>query len=60
MRWVANYLEALADPQHDEHENMVAWRGPFDPEASSLKRINASLHKAYYRPPALKKSAPED
>ncbi len=27
------YLEALADPNHEEHEDWVQWCGSFDPEA---------------------------
>ena len=27
------YLEAMADPEHEEHESWMEWRGPFDPEA---------------------------
>lgn len=28
----ADYLEAIAYPEHEEHENMVSWRGSgFDP-----------------------------
>jgi len=26
------YLEAMADPEHEEHESFTRWRGPFDPE----------------------------
>jgi hypothetical protein len=26
------YLVVLADPEHEEHTNMLRWRGPFDPE----------------------------
>jgi hypothetical protein len=26
------YLEAMADPQHEQHESFMEWRGPFDPE----------------------------
>ncbi len=26
------YLEAMADPKHEEHADFMAWRGPFDPE----------------------------
>lgn len=31
-------LETFADPEHEEHENILAWRGPFDTEAFSLDR----------------------
>jgi hypothetical protein len=48
----ANYLEALADLNHDEHENMLAWRGPFDSEAFSVDSVNASLKRSFYRRPA--------
>jgi hypothetical protein len=27
------YLEAMADPDHERHDEFVGWRGPFDPEA---------------------------
>jgi hypothetical protein len=30
------YLEALADPQHEAHEDMLQWRGPFDPAAFGI------------------------
>jgi hypothetical protein len=30
----ANFLDAISDPAHDEHESMLEWVGhPFDPEA---------------------------
>jgi hypothetical protein len=48
-RGYARYLEALADPEHQEHETMLQWRGPFDAEAFSLKRINASLKRTFHR-----------
>ncbi len=51
-----DYLEALADPQHDEHENLLAWRGPFDPEAFSIDAINASLKRAFQRRAAQRKA----
>jgi hypothetical protein len=38
------YLEALQDPSHPEHEQMVEWRGPsFDPERFDLAKINRRL-----------------
>lgn len=58
------YLEAMADPEHEEHENMIAWRGPFDPEAFSLIMINQQLQKKFHRarmrivPPTPVKSHP--
>jgi len=42
-----NYLEALADPEHKEHENVLRWRGPFDPEAFSLTAVNQQLQKKF-------------
>ncbi len=27
------YLEAMADPEHERHEEYMGWRGPFNPEA---------------------------
>ncbi len=41
------YLEAMADPEHEEHENMLQWRGPRDPEAFSLTGVNQQLQKKF-------------
>src|SRR5437762_5737393 len=41
----ADYLEAMADPGHEEHENMLQWGGPFDPEAFSLTAVNQQLQE---------------
>lgn len=43
----ADYLEALADPDHEEHENLMEWRGPFDPEAFSAETVNWKLQKKF-------------
>jgi hypothetical protein len=51
----ADYLEALADPDHEEHENMLAWRGAFDPEAFSIETTNASLKRTFHRRSPAKK-----
>jgi hypothetical protein len=44
----ADYLEALADPDHEEHENMMEWRGPFDPEAFSIEKVNRELERKFH------------
>lgn len=47
----ANLLEALADPAHDEHEELVEWVGEdFDPEAFDPKAVNAYLERFLLRP----------
>ena len=41
-----NFLEAIHDPTHDEHEEYLAWvGGEFDPEAFDLEEINTRLHR---------------
>ncbi len=42
-----DYLEAMADPGHEEHANVLPWRGPFDPEALSLTAVNQQLQKKF-------------
>ena len=42
-----DYLEAMADLGHEEHENVLQWRGPFDPEAFSLTAVNQQLQKKF-------------
>jgi len=40
----AELLEALADPEHEEHEEMLEWvGGELDPEAFDLEEANAVL-----------------
>lgn len=40
----AEFLEALADPSHPEHDLMVSWiGGSFDPAAFDLAAINGTL-----------------
>ena len=39
-----NLLEAIADPQHEQHEELLDWVGEdFDPEAFSVEEINRRL-----------------
>ena len=40
----ASFLEAIQDPQHPEHEEMLEWvGGEFDPEAFDLDEVNREL-----------------
>lgn len=40
----AEFLEAIRDPQHEEHDSMLEWAGgAFDPEAFDLEKVNAQL-----------------
>jgi hypothetical protein len=39
-----NMLEALSDPEHEEHESLLEWAGgPIDPEDFSVEETNARL-----------------
>ena len=40
----ADFLEAIRDPNHEEHEGMIEWiGGEFDPEEFDLEAVNQSL-----------------
>lgn len=42
----ANFLEAIADPDHEEFDDYVGWVGGcFDPEAFDLAATNAALQR---------------
>lgn len=41
----ANYVDALGDPNHKRYDEMLGWRGPFDPEAFDMEEINSHLQK---------------
>jgi hypothetical protein len=39
-----NFLEAIRNPDHDEHEEYLTWvGGEFDPEAFNLEEVNTQL-----------------
>ena len=39
-----NLLEAISDPEHEQHEELLDWLGDdFDPEASSIDEVNRRL-----------------
>ncbi|WP_186394586.1 plasmid pRiA4b ORF-3 family protein [Stappia sp. TSB10GB4] len=37
------FVDALADPDHPEHRDMVEWAGGFEPEVFSLSQANALI-----------------
>jgi hypothetical protein len=39
------FAEALADPEHEQHEEFREWRGEFDPEAFDLDAVNKGLRR---------------
>ncbi len=40
----AEFLKAIRDPKHEEHENMIEWIGrEFDPEAFDLEETDAAV-----------------
>ena len=41
------YLVVLADPEHEEHTNMLRWRGPFDPGTFAAALVNQRLQKQF-------------
>lgn len=43
----ADYLEAMADPTHERHEEMMMWRGPFDSANFSVEQVNQELDKKF-------------
>lgn len=40
-----DYVAAVADPQHEQHEELLEWRGPFDPEAFDAKKATKVMRK---------------
>jgi hypothetical protein len=41
----ADYLAAIADPQHERHEELLEWGGSFDPEAFDAKKATKKMRK---------------
>ena len=44
-------LPILANPAHPEHQEMLAWIGPFDPNRFDLEAVNADLSEAFTHKP---------
>ena len=41
----AEYLEALTDPEHEQHEDFLEWAGPFDPEKFDAKEATKEIRR---------------
>jgi len=41
----AEYVEAMADPNHEQHDEFMEWSGPFDPEAFDPKKATREMRK---------------
>ena len=40
-----DFLAAIADPDHEQHDEMRKWGGPFDPEAFDAERATKDMRK---------------
>ena len=38
-----DFLEAVSDPQHSEHEHFIEWIGEFDPDHFDFNEVNKTL-----------------
>jgi hypothetical protein len=43
------YLEALADPSHENHQDFLRWRGKFEPDSFDLNQVQRQLHSCMLR-----------
>ncbi len=41
----SEYLEAIGDPEHEEHESFMEWSGPFDPEAFNATKVTKKMRR---------------
>jgi len=41
----ANYIDAIADPEHEQHQEMLEWRGSFDPSVFDTKKATKRIRK---------------
>lgn len=39
------YLEAIADPDHEQHEEMLQWRGKFDPKQFDAEKVTKRMRR---------------
>jgi hypothetical protein len=41
----AEYLEAIGNPEHEEHEEYLEWRGPFNPEQFDSETVTKRMRR---------------
>jgi len=41
----AEFLEAIADPKHEEHKRMLEWAGEFDPEEFDAEKATKAMRR---------------
>ena len=41
----ADYLVAIADPDHEYHEEFLEWTGPFDSDKFDVKKATREMRK---------------
>jgi hypothetical protein len=41
----AEYLEALADPTHEQHTEMLHWQGPFNPDEFDVENATKAMRR---------------
>ena len=45
VRGYAEFLEAIADPKHEEHDRMLEWAGDFDPEEFDAGKTTKAMRR---------------
>jgi len=45
-----DYCEAMSDPKHKEHDDWMAWRGPYDPEALDPVKMTKNMRRGMPKP----------
>ena len=45
IRGYSDYLEALADPKHEQHEEFLEWRGPCDPDKFAAAKATKTMRR---------------
>jgi hypothetical protein len=44
-RGYGEYLAAIHDPKHEQHEELLGWRGPFDSESFNAKKATKAMRQ---------------